>query len=205
MDTAEGLAGAPTSMYFQVTGRDRRLCPTCGGFFVKRVNTYAAPLLVAAIDYSALGLDRESLLRLRERIESGRGLLRGRIVPRTLGLRAVHVLVASEAWEASSGARVPAGMFYRLQNNNIVCITEPCFSAQAAELNRPFATDVSGIDLTPSGATEEEKQLAYEALGTTTEGFLAAGYIRTVPDAGPGGAGRTLFASQFYLKAAPAN
>jgi hypothetical protein len=198
-ETSEGLNGAPTATYFRVLGRDRRLCPSplCGGYYVQRVNLAAGPTYVAAIDYNGLALDPGA----RAAVERGLGLLRGRLVPRMLGGRSYMVLAVGEAWLSSSGPRPPAGTFYRLQDNGIVCITDPCFSLHLAALNRLYATDVSGLDLTPSGAPAEEIEKAHEALAALGEGILAAGYIRPAP--GSVGMGRTFFASQFYMKAAP--
>lgn len=193
----QSLAAASPVLYYEVT-RDVRRCvsPLCGGFFVKAVNrpltrcadgTSAERCYVASIDWKAAGGDPGFSSQLF--------VVQGTVQPKqyppfgNLGL-----LVAVDAWEPATNA-APAGAYYRLADNGIVCITEPCFSIDAQLLNRNSTMQISGLDLSAVGATQEELDRAREAL---QEGkLIASGKIAREPL--PLAIGLELRASQFFL------
>jgi hypothetical protein len=203
----------PPSSYFTVQP-DLRLCPSplCGGLFVSLVNrrlTRCADgaeresCYVGSVDWRALGLSAEDTSHFTQAVLAGRGLVAGELragesVP---GFGRLGVLKVSEGWIAASGRR-PRGTFYRVSDNGIVCVTTPCFSIREAVLNSRAQRSVSGLDLTRAGAQQRTVEAAWHEL--RTDAILVAGRNRERPDAGPGGRGLELVATQFYLRVAPA-
>jgi hypothetical protein len=210
---ADGVGGAPTYTYYQVRPDYRRcMYPACGGRWVKRVNrsttlcaggTYASECYVATMDYGRLGLSERTLDGFKSQVESGRGLLRGYVTTTIINGNRWGKFVATEGWSMSSGATAPAGTFRRLQDNGIRCITYPCFSVHAARLNQSYHTNVSGVSLARSQAPADEQAKAEEALGTQPRGILGVGYLKSIPSAGPAGAGLVFDATQFYFYVGP--
>lgn len=204
-EKADGLNGAPTYTYYSAR-RDYRRCawPMCGGWWVRRVNltttrcangTYAAECYVERLDLGRLGT-------AGTRFDATTGLMRGSIVSNVINGTNWGKFSATEGWSASSGAKPIAGTFRRLQDNGIRCITYPCFTTHAARLNQVYHSNVSGVDLSTTGATEREINAALNAIGTPRgAGILAVGTIRSVPNAGPAGRGLTFGATQFYTPA----
>lgn len=199
-ETEEVTDDASASGYFTVR-RDFRRCayPMCGGFWVKRANqtTTTCPggagaaeeCYVVDIDASSIGDDIET---------SAFSVVRGRFSTRRINGARYGFLNASELW--SAGSDQPAsGTFYRLEDNGVTCIAAPCMSVDAQRLNsssRP--SKLSDLDLSGSGATSAEQRAALAAL--EGPGLIAAGFIQSVPNAGPAGAGRTLIASQYFTR-----
>jgi hypothetical protein len=208
---ADGVGGAPTYTYYRAR-HDYRRCayPACGGFWVRRVNvsttrcldgTYASECYVTAIDYAPLAVSERALEPLKANID--KALLRGYLAPKSINGRTWPVFRTTEGWNASSGTTEPTGIYRRLQDNGLRCITFPCFSIHAARLNQPYHTNVSGTDLRPSGAPEAEQEKAQDAIMSTRGGILAVGTLRSTPNAGPAGTGVNFVATQFYFKVVP--
>jgi hypothetical protein len=89
-------------------------------------------------------------------------------------------------------------IFYRAQESGIVCITFPCPVLEATRLNRklkPTAT-YAGVDLSPSGATQDQLDAGWKEL--SGNGLIVAASLEKVT--GPAGAMDGLSASQFYTK-----
>lgn len=206
------VAGADTlkesSSYFRLSP-DRRLCPSpmCGGVFVSGVNqertrcadgSLQEACYVAKVDYRRLGLDDKKLAKFQQAAVAGLALVRGRLKPgRAVNGQRFGHLVVNEGWLAATDV-APTGIFFRLRDNGIRCITTPCFSVHEAKLNSINHREISGVDFTQARATDEQLQAAGEAITTTS--LLAAGRNRNVNDAGPAGDGVELVASQFYLR-----
>jgi hypothetical protein len=196
-------AAAPTDARGGVNGffrlqPDERKCPspTCGGWYVSPVNL-GSPRHVAVLDLSALRLSGAARARLEGELARGRAFLRGRIVAGGVGgFPDLARLVASEAWRAQTTA--PAtGAVYRVVDRGLRCPAAPCFSTHAARLSTTWHTNLSEPDLSaiPSAALRERAQLA------VVHGLvLAAGTIRSVPDAGPAGDGRELVVARIWLR-----
>lgn len=203
-------AQAPQSAGYFSVQPDIRLCPApdCGGVFVARLNrarTRCAdgveqPLCHASdLDLTRLGLDDAARARFDEALLAGRALLRGRLLPgRRIGdFPLLGRFVATEAWIAASGQE-PSGRFYRVSDLGIVCVTTPCFSLRQRLLNSGKERDLSGLDLTESGASDEAIEDALAALGSAP--ILVAGRDRVHHDAGAGGPAIDLVAAQFYRR-----
>ncbi len=189
---------------------DVRLCPSpaCGGIFVKAVNRLLTrcpdgalrfECYIAGVDLSALNLteaDSASFIRL---FRHGLGLVKGTFRPLPLHSgTGLADLIAEEAWEAQ-GQRDHRGFSYLFRENGIRCFTFPCPSVSEEKLNSPRARSISALDLSRTGATEQEIAAGQESLFTT--GLIASGSHRTFT--GPAGKGLEFVASQFYLRVGP--
>jgi hypothetical protein len=181
----------------------------CGGIWVRLVNTSATTCgdgarqeecYAASADLSRLRVDEKGRAQLQRLITEGGAVARGALVRgRVDGFPELDTLVVSEVWTASSSLGRARGVFRRLHDSGLRCITTPCFSIQAAVLNTTRSAKVSKVDLSRTGAPPAERRRALEQL--TRRGLLAAGRIVRQPNAGPGGAGRAFVATQFYVQA----
>ena len=185
-----------TSTYYTVQ-RDFRRCasPLCGGYFIKRVNQTVtrcadgvskSRCYISSIDWND-----------QPEVEAERALLRGtvesKVFPQFGNLGTLRV---TESWQAVS-ERQPTGVFYRVRDLGIRCITHPCLTHHAAKLNSTVDRNVAGVDLMRAGANEELISKASKEM-TSADGILVAG--STVSVKGPAGRAATLKASQFYLR-----
>lgn len=196
---------------------DYRKCmwPMCGGVFVKRVNQpktkcadgkWAKECYVADLDWSALALSADEEGTADSAARSGQVVLRGKLAKTTNENNISYsVFQVSEGWKAATD-NAPTGVFYRAESSGIVCITFPCPVLEATRLNRnlkPVAT-YAGVDLSPSGATQDQLDAGWKEL--SGNGLIVAATVETV--SGPAGNMDGLSASQFYTKitaSAPVN
>jgi len=194
--------------YFEMTELDRRRCmaPLCGGLFVKRANqskikcadgTWQKQCYVAAYDFSAIA-EGEEAIRLSQEAYADRLVVRGDLKKGFYpDFPEVAVLAVTEAWLAATDA--PAkGVFHRAHDLGIMCITSPCVSTELTRLNRNAdpVTRVAGVDLSKSGASDEQIADAWQRMHD--DAVLVAGKLETVT--GLGGTARTMIASQFYTR-----
>ncbi|TAN66229.1 MAG: hypothetical protein EPN17_14235 [Methylobacter sp.] len=174
---------------------DLRKClsPLCGGFFVKAVNQ----TLTRCANGSRQAECYVASLNNRKNFDiNSAALLQGLIKPKIYGEFGNLGIFAVKAAFSSSTDTVGAGLFVGLENNGIVCITTPCFSADQYLLNRSKIRAISGIDLGKVGASD---LLLNEALSIMAKGevLIASGVnIQTEEVAGKG---ITFVADQFYL------
>ena len=200
---ADGLK-ADNWTYYSVRS-DFRKCmwPICGGYFVKRVNqpktkcldgTWQKECYVAQVDWSALGLsDSESA-----ELSPGAMVLRGSITKGQQGNQTYAVFAATEGWQAATD-QAASGTFYRAKDSGIVCITFPCPTIEGTQLNRnkkPTAT-YAGLDLSPSGASQDQLDAGWKEL-ESDNGLIVAAKTESVT--GPAGKADGLSASQFYTR-----
>ena len=178
---------------------DPRMCPSpmCGGIWLKAVNGPAGgcarpPGLECYVAGFALGANEETEARLEALVTNGGGLVLGRLAPAEIqGFPELRALRVVGVWRPVS-KRQPSGVFRRLRDNRIRCITEPCFSVTATTLNTGRRATVSGVDLRATGASAADVRRAQSRIATHS--LLAAGRI-VRSKAG----GRTFVASQLYL------
>jgi hypothetical protein len=208
---AQATGPTPSSGYFLARG-DPRACPSpvCGGLFVHLVNRSRTicgddarhpSCYVAGVDLSRLDVSDVQRSRFQGLVSAGRAVVRGFLVRgRVTGFPQLDTLVASEVWPASSAMRLPTGVFRLLRDNGVRCVAAPCFSTDAAALNRGTTVTVSRVGLAGVGATTPERNRGLGAIASG--GLIAAGRVVVVPRAGPAGAGRVFVASQFYIRAA---
>jgi hypothetical protein len=201
-----------TTAYYSVRP-DYRKCmyPMCGGLWIKRQNrdltkcvdgTSAYECYVVEADYAALGLTDEELQPLIGAVSGGQAVVKAKLQKKTIGTFGVFgVLKVLEGW-LPPNANAPTGTFYSVYDNGIRCITYPCFSLGEQKLNFSTGRNLSGLDLTGSGATQEQLTAAYARIGEGYDVIVAGDNVK-VPKAGPAGTGVTLVGTQFYLQVLP--
>jgi hypothetical protein len=190
---------------------DARRCaiPMCGGIWARLVNRVETrcgdgvpepECYAAAADLGRLQVGAKRRAELEKLISDGRALVRGRLVRGLVpDFPDLDTLVASEVWIASRSPSEPRGSVRRLRGNGIVCVTAPCYTIHAAELNTGRHVDVSEVDLSPTGAPARERRRALATI-TTKSSLLASG--RAIRRTGAAGrSGRTFVATQFYVRA----
>lgn len=197
ISTAAGVSAAradsraENSTYYLLSP-DLAMCPTCGsGVVAKRVNR--SQVVPADLDLAAVELDPEELALFQDAVQRGNALVRGDIAPNAAAPYPFYVLHVSEVWlPATPGA--PAGRFFRVRDNGIVCITTPCFSLDRAPLNTWWHAALSGLDLLGVGADEAALLAAQQALFSSS--LIVSGRVQRGADRGV-----ELHASQFFLRA----
>jgi hypothetical protein len=200
---ASESTGALTSYYL---GRaDPRLCPSpmCGGIWLKLLNMPATvcddgakqqECYAASTDLSRLRADEKRRVQIQQLITEGRAVARGKLVRGLVeGFPELDTFVVSEVWAASSSPGRAQGVFRRLRDSGIRCVTTPCFSTNAAVLNTRRVEKVSSVDLSRTGAPPAERR---SALDDIARGLVAAGRILRRP-----GGRRAFVATQFYVRA----
>ncbi len=202
-NTPNGDIAAPVAQsrsnnltYYTVRSDLRRcVSPLCGGFWVKRVNNARTrcangrnmeECYVAEIDWSGQRPAESQRLLVR-------GELRSRRFPR---FGQMGVLRVTESWTAAS-ERAPEGMFFRVKDLGIRCITHPCLTHQEERLNSYSLRKIAGVELDGANASSDVIAQAHQAM-TSSEGVLVAG--RHGVARGPAGRAETLRATQFYLR-----
>jgi hypothetical protein len=131
-------------------------------------------------------------------VQPRRALLRGKLLARRFaGFGNLGAFVVSESWKAASD-KTPTGTFYRVRDRGIRCITHPCLTHHAAQLNSTAHRNVAGVEME---GTEGGDSLIAEAQEEMTKpkGLLVSGVTAAVT--GPAGRAMTLRASQFYFRA----
>jgi hypothetical protein len=208
-DDAKADRTSGASSYF-VIHADQRKCasPACGGQFVKRVNfptttcvdgSSAADCYVAAVDYSKAKLDGNDMSAL-----AGRPIIvKATIAKQSYGSRTYGNLVVSEVWVAAvsntdgNGYAKVGSVVYRVKDNGVRCFTYPCASDRETKINGTTSRNVAGLDLSASGATEDQISDAYTAT-TEPDGLLVDG--SNTPVSGPGGSSVQLSGTNFFTK-----
>lgn len=198
-----GELHADNSTYFIVTRPDLRKCmyPLCGGYFVRRVNRVLTQCAdgkwrdechAVNVDLSALGVSDEAASEfVNGEFGAGRGLVRGELSL----VKGANTLVASEAWRAATKQK-PSGNFWRVTSSGIVCITSPCPSFHEAALNHSFNRNIDEVDLSTSGASQEQIMDGFIELSES--GVMVAGWHYWFK--GMSGKGVGLEATQFYTR-----
>jgi hypothetical protein len=206
---ASSGASAPTagSGSYHLAKPDPRLCPSpmCGGIWLELLNRGATvcgdgakqeECYAASADLSRLRADEKGRVQLQSLITEGRAVARGTLVRGLVeGFPELDTFVVSEVWPASSSLGRALGVFRRLRDSGIRCVTTPCFSVRAAVLNTARIEKVSSVDLSRTGGPRAERRRALNDVATT--GLLAAGRVVRRPNGG-----RAFVATQFYVRAA---
>jgi hypothetical protein len=185
------LADARTSVpsAYLVVRADQRRCasPMCGGFFVQRANygttrcadgVYRSECYVATISYDALGLQDGERDYLDGRVRAGLTLVKGKVASKSYsGFGNLGVLNVSEAWDGLT-EQAPVGALHLVASTGIVCISAPCPTLHATQLNRSARDQqITGLDLSALTAADDVKDDAMNA--AYTNGLVVAGEIET--------------------------
>lgn len=198
-----GVSAASTSTGYYTVRPDPRNCasPTCGGFFVKLANQQTTPCpdgqaaqecYVAELDPSALRLSDQAAAELRS--HAGEFLLHGSIVTKAFPPSGeMASLRLDEAWRGHANTNAN-GVFFRVRNSGIVCITFPCPSFVAERLNvADQPQQIADVDLKSLGIDTSDAQ----AQLNKPEGLLLSGALINVT--GPGGSALAIQASEYYV------
>jgi hypothetical protein len=202
--------GPSTYTYFSVR-RDYRRCiaPLCGGFWVKRVGRdttrcadgkWRNECYVFDMDMSALDLSEQDISNYNQALAEERGVVRASLLSQTImGFAKIGRLEVSEAFSAASSAAA-TGVFYRVRDNGIRCISSPCFSLEAAKLNSPSKRNLSSLGLDALAVDDETLAAAWDAIAD--DYVIVAGFTHQVKAAAKK-KGIELRASQVYLRVKP--
>ncbi len=209
-DAAEGGKADSAGQYtYFLVEPDLRRCasPMCGGFWVDRVNlgttkcadgSYAQKCYVAELDLTGTGLPEASTdaIRGQGHMLGGQLVLRGTVNKKSFGANGkLGVFKATEAWMPTTDA--PAdGVFVKLKDAGVRCITTPCPSTHELKLNASAKAVIADVDFSWSGATDD--QIAAAVGAEFGDGLIIAGDRYTVH--GPGGNGKARTATQMWTK-----
>lgn len=187
---------------------DYRKCaaPLCGGYFVKLVNkkltqcadgSLKQECYVASVVYG----DGPINAGVHSFANKTPLLLIGAIVPKadtTTGV--LGVFRAKDAYRSAT-QNTATGNFYGVTNNDIMCITTPCFSYDEQLLNTENRiTKLSDVNLEMSGASPDDINWAQQLLANGSP-LYATGKNQKYQ--GFAGIGVRLVAQQFYLPIKP--
>lgn len=198
--------------YYAITADLRRCAsPACGGYFVSRVNrstttcvdgSTSARCYTPTLDWSETALDAGLQQKLADTAHvaatSGNtlALVRGRFSKTHANPR----FVVSEAWLAEGSA--PAeGVFARVKDGGIRCITTPCPSLIEKGLNESRSANIAGVDFAPAGLSDRETEGFYSAMFDPA-GVIVVGDRYTIHENGRTAKGRT--ANNAYHQLVPA-
>jgi len=169
----------------------------CGGYFVFRVNRYdtvcsdgvtRAECHVAELDTKQLNLDQSADSELRTHISTF--LLHGTLTP---GGMQTGAFVTDEAWRGDEGVTA-LGAYLRARSNGLVCITYPCLSYSADQLNS--SAPVENVAEVRLGSISDDREKAQQQL-FRTPGLMVAAIYGTVE--GPAGTAIALDATEYFL------
>ncbi len=203
---AEALEEAPDAFdaedYFHAR-RDFRRCvaPECGGIFVRKLNnlrmscpdgTVARECYIGQLDMGDLTVDAFAKGKPGFNTDV---ILKGQVSVGVDPEDSLGVFSVEEVWRSATGRRA-VGRYYGIVNNEIVCITSPCYSYDQYTLNLKEMRPISDVDLSEVGASDQDLTEAYRRMGEG-EPLLATGLNRRVKHAT--GDGIRFAATQFYL------
>ena len=140
---------------------DQRKCasPYCGGYWVSRVNrtstrcfdgSYRSACYTPSLDWTSTLTDK--LQAAAGNQDGVFALVRGSF---THGSTSLGQFSVDEAWVAE-GAVAADGVFVKVKDNGIRCITAPCPSLTERALNTTRSAQLSDLDFSPSGLTDRE-------------------------------------------------
>jgi hypothetical protein len=205
--------------YFAIRGDARRCAsPYCGGELLSRLNRTttvchdgksSASCYTPELDFSESGLKLDAQDKLRLAVGEGaigdgvKAIVRGRFARYGTAKGIAHDMgrfIVTEAWVAQSGAATD-GVFVRVKDNGLRCISAPCPSTSEAALNTSRTANISDIDFEPSGLTEDQVAEVMEAM-FHPPGMIIAGDRFTTKVNGKWAKGRT--ATNVFVRVANA-
>lgn len=208
VDDSKADVGGGTYTYYTLE-RDMRRCasPFCGGYWAKRVNAsttkcvdnkYADRCYVASADFARLGLGDAAVDRIQGAASDLGGqklLVRGTIAKVTLPAGKFGEFRPTEAW-IGQGPNGPDGVFAKVEETGVRCITTPCPFFREKKLNSSLTASLAEIGWDASGASEDAIGNAITQIFVND--LIISGDRYTVT--GPGGTGKARTATQFYTR-----
>lgn len=200
-----------TYTYFEIW-RDMRRCayPLCSGYYVHRLNRSATICRNGAsqwscyapeLDWSESGLGDDLQAALieaagRDSLSDGAiAIVRGRFGAKTYsGYGDLGRFVVTEAWVAETDA-VSDGVFVKVHDNGVRCITAPCPSLTEKALNTSRSANIHDIDWSEGGFNDDQIAKLVDQMYTTDHGVLLAGWRYTYTDNNLPAKGRTATAA----------
>ncbi len=197
--------------YFEIY-RDLRKCssPSCGGFFLHRLNRSTTvchngssrwSCYVPGLDWSEsnLGDDLQAaLLDAATRDATSYGavaLVRGRFAPESYsGYGNLGRFIVTEAWVAENDS-ISDGVFTRVHDNGVRCITSPCPSIEEKALNTSRKANVHGLDWSVAGLDDDQISKLTTEMYASPAGVIIAGDRYTYRENGQKAKGRTVTAA----------
>lgn len=184
--TIEDTRALEGDTVYVVTRQDFRKCayPMCGGVYVKAVNkakttcldgSKQADCYVGELDLSGLELSEDQTVDVRSRATAGDVILSGEIAPLE-NFPEFGRVVAHKAYQARTEADA-TGTYYSVGDSGIVCITTPCPSLQGAKLNTTTVKQLTDVDFSALGLTEDE--IAATMSTAMQKNLIMTGVIKT--------------------------
>lgn len=207
---ADGAADG-TYTYFEIW-RDMRRCayPLCGGYYVHRLNRSATICHTGAsrwscyapeLDWSESGLGADlqnALIEAAGRDAVSEGaitIVRGRFASQSYsGYGNLGRFVVTEAWVAENDS-VSDGVFVKVHDNGVRCITSPCPTITEKALNTSRSANIHGIDWAEGGFDDDQIAKLVDETYTTPHGILLAGWRYTFTENHQNAKGRTATAA----------
>ena len=194
---------------YYLARQDTRRCafPACGGVFVSALNqavtrcpqgTYEQECYVSTLDFSVFDgpADSEATVKgaLGPEMKTTRVVLQGTLVPTVRGFDSLRL---NMAWLAIDSHPID-GEFFGTRFNGVVCVVAPCPSYDQEVLNRGTVSSFHGFDFSAVPAHADDSTYTGPAL-RSPYGMIVAGNNVIDENAGPGGAGTFLKASQVFI------
>jgi len=168
----DGKADADNGAYtYFAIAKDFRKCsaPLCGGFYLARVNRSTTvchtgssqdKCYTPVLDWSESGLDaglQEKLVDASGKTSGTFALVRGRFAKKntTTTSPALGKFIVTEAWVAE-GDNAPDGVFAKVYDNGIRCITAPCPTLTEKGLNTGNSANIAILDFAPADLTQNQ-------------------------------------------------
>lgn len=210
--------------YFAITA-DMRKCaaPACGGFFLDRVNrgtttchdgSVAEACYAPVLDWSESGLSEGPEATLvdaagRSALMADTGgvfaLVRGRFAPvnDSTPMPELGRFIVTEAWVAETDTPA-SGVFVKVHDAGIKCITTPCPSLEEKGLNEGRTAIIGSIDFSLASLGESSIASFTDALFTDPAGIIIAGDRYNTSENGQTVKNRTATAAYRKLVDSPA-
>jgi hypothetical protein len=203
----DGKADADNGAYtYFAIKHDMRRCasPMCGGWFLSRVNrsttvchtgTSSEKCYTPVLDWSQSGLDQgqqDKLIGSAARLGGEFALVRGRFAKKntTTPRPELGKFIVTEAWVAE-GENAPDGVFAKVFDNGIRCITAPCPTLTEKGLNTGNSVNIDDLDFAPSDLSESQIEGFIEQF-VAPSGIIVVGDRYTFKINGKKAKGRTV-------------
>lgn len=212
-DVVDGKADAAADgayTFFAVRGDVRRCAyPQCGGFHLERLNrsttkchdgSTSAACYVPDLDWSESGVAnpaaRTALLDAAAKssfaAQGISAIVRGRFAPAGVNEASASLgrFIVTEAWVAEGDGAQADGVFVRVKDAGVRCISSPCESMIERGLNTSRTAGIAAVDFSEAGLSDEQQaELGYQMF--EPGGIIVAGHRFTVRENGRTARGRT--------------